>query len=216
MISLLQTRQKRIKRLESMSIHCGSHSTFKAGHCAMELVSWLAEEPHGSRPSCVCPVITMFVNRINDRIPTVEMRTQLLRPILPRLVNSRSDSNVEARRSYIVADAAVRIFAPIALDAHGLDDWAQTLRNLPVVEDVATAMWAEAWSMAAAADASYDASCAAYAAAAAASYAKATYADTCWAAAASASHAARATPRAQARVYSEALRVIEQMLAVSI
>ncbi len=107
---------ERLAQLAELPIHRSSHSTFESGHCAMELVAWLANEPHSDRPSCACPVISRFVVNWNDGIKIDEERTAALRPLLPIIVGTRSTKDVERRRGWLCADWAVRDSAPAWLE----------------------------------------------------------------------------------------------------
>jgi len=69
----------------SETLDKNSHDTFEDGHCAMELVAWLADEPFSARPACCSPVLGAFVRSWNDSLSDPP-RTELLRPFLPRLV----------------------------------------------------------------------------------------------------------------------------------
>lgn len=80
--------------------------------CAMEMVAWLAGEPHSDEPECACPVIGALVRCLNDSIASASERERLLRPLIPVLVNSRSSAAIEQARAMLVADAAVREVAP--------------------------------------------------------------------------------------------------------
>jgi hypothetical protein len=106
----------RLAELEKLAIHHGSHNKFEQGHCAMELVAWLANEPHSDRPACACPVVSRFIVDWNDRMRTDEDRAFALRPLLPLIVGSRSTKKVEQKRGWMCADWAVRDSAPAWLD----------------------------------------------------------------------------------------------------
>src|SRR6185369_9104799 len=194
--------------LDTLAINKSAHESFDQGHCAMELVAWLAGEPHSDAPACACPVISRAVIRLNDRMPSDEMRAELLRPLLPRIVGSRSTRVVQVKRAYIAADMACRVFAPMALEARGKLDLAAGLRALAPITDTETAKAAKEKCRAAAAAAAY----AAYAAAAAAAYAAA---DDAYAAAAyDAAAAAAADAAARKQVFTEGVRMIGVMLDV--
>jgi hypothetical protein len=112
------------------------------GACAMAAVSWLMHGKHSDRPECACPVLTSFIIPANDAMPA-DVRQRFL-PYLHRIAGSRSEEH-EAARTRILWLAAVRIFAPIALDQSGLHTEAEKLRALP--DDVSaakaeTAAWA--------------------------------------------------------------------------
>jgi hypothetical protein len=191
---------ERLAALETMSLKYGSHPNVEAGLCAMEAVAWLAGEDHSDSPACVDPGIAAAVRKLNDRMPTDKMRTELLRPLLPKLIGSRTDDVVlKRRRAFIAADMACRVFAPMALEARGKLDLANELRALTEITDRKTAIEARDKCR----------SAAAYAAAAAAAYAAADAAAAAYAAAAAAAYA----DAARKAVFVEGVRMIERMLA---
>lgn len=118
--------------------------------CTMEMVAWLAGEPHSDEPRCACPVIAAFVRAVNDALPSDEARDRYLRPLVPRLVNTRATYADERRRGLQVADALVHRFVPHLLERRGRSTEAAALRALPAVLDDATALAAlralEAWA----------------------------------------------------------------------
>lgn len=116
----------------------GAHATRDDGMCAMEMVAWLAGEPHSDEPSCACPVLAAFVRACNDSMSD-ELRNRHLRPLVPRLVNTRSSAAAERARGLRVVDALVRQLLPAWLRRHRRDDEARLLAELPPVlglEDV--------------------------------------------------------------------------------
>jgi hypothetical protein len=150
----------------SWTLDQGSHKRPEDGVCLMEAVAWVAGEQHTDVPECACPVLGAYGRQLNDRMP--HEQRQRLAVFVPRLVGSRSTKAVELERMYRLADAAVRVFAPVALDARGEHDWARRLRDLDPIVDKPTALTAKAAAYAAAAAADADADAAAAAAAAAA------------------------------------------------
>ena len=108
----------------------------------MEMVAWLAGEEHSDGPRCACPVVAAVVRAFNDALPDDAARSRQLRPLIPRIVNTRRDGHEERRRGYLVTDYAVRVFAPIALERLGNAEAAQSLRRLPAVVDRACALLA--------------------------------------------------------------------------
>jgi hypothetical protein len=109
-------------------------------------------------------------------------RTRVLLPVAldVRLCASRVDASpaAERLRAFLLADVAVRRWAPIALDAAGMPDEARRLRELEPVVDERTARAARAAASAAAweAEATADAIADAYAATAACAAAGAAFA----------------------------------------
>ena len=145
----------------------GAHEEFEAGYCAMELVSYMAGEPFSDHPECACPVISTFMRSWNDGIRDKEVRTRLLKPLLPKLIGTRSTKEAEQARAMLCVDWAVRVVTPAWLDlTPSLADHAATLRSLPTIETHEQLAAADAAAYAAAADAV--AYAVAYAAAAAA------------------------------------------------
>ena len=107
--------------------------------CAMEMVAWLAGEEHSDEPRCACPVIAAYVRAVNDALPTDTSRDRMLRPLVPRFVNTRGSANDERRRGWIVVDAMVRRLLPHLLDKRGKKEFAAALREMPAVADKSSA-----------------------------------------------------------------------------
>ena len=174
----------------------GSHTNREDGMCLMEAVAYLAGEPHTDAPACACPMLTAYAVALNDAMGTGPdgdaLRARYLHDLAPMLVGSRAPE-VEQARAFVLADYAVRVFAPLALDAAGLGDKAADLRALNAVVDEQSA-----WDAGAAADDAADAAAwaagdagaaaddAAWAAARGAGDAGAAADDAAWAAARSA------------------------------
>jgi hypothetical protein len=87
--------EERLQKLPELHIDGGAHDQFEKGHCAMELVSWLAGEKFSDRPSCTSPVLSSFLVRLNDGLP--EDLRQELKPYLPRVIGTAGDGQDEAR-----------------------------------------------------------------------------------------------------------------------
>ncbi len=88
---------------------------------------------NGNLPNDNSPVIDAFMRNWNDNLPNDNTRTALIVPLLPMLIETRSTDAVEVARGYMALDWAVRVCAPIALDAAGLKEHADTLRALPPI-----------------------------------------------------------------------------------
>jgi hypothetical protein len=85
-------------------------------------------------------VIGAFIVTWNDALPSDEDRNRLLKPLIPRLVGSRSTADVEQRRSYLALDWLVRVHTPAWLDLReDLKPHAATLRALAPIVDLKTA-----------------------------------------------------------------------------
>jgi hypothetical protein len=151
----------------------------------LDAVSWLEYGTLGDHPACVCPVFAAFGRGVNDAMS--DAGRQRLKLFIPRLVGTVDPAHERERAEYL-AWQAIRVFAPLALDAVGQHKHATVLRNF-------TGSLAEAaWAAGAAAEA---AAWAAWAAAGAAGAARAATAEAA-ARAATAEAAARATAGAAA------------------
>jgi hypothetical protein len=66
----------------------------------MEWVSILAGEQIKSHiPSCACPVVAKTVIHVNDHIVDDDLRLSLMKPLITRLLNSKSTNLVEQHRA---------------------------------------------------------------------------------------------------------------------
>ena len=187
--------------------------------CVMEAVAYVAGEPWSDHPECACPVIGAFLRSWNDSMNDEDR--QILLPLVPRLVGTRSTAEVEEQRAWMATDWLVREFTPAWLRLAGLDDHAHTLEKLatltdstsareaqPSVDAAGAAAGAAAW---AAAGAAWAADAAAGAAAGAAAWAAAGAA--AWAAAWAAAGAAGAALRPTVKVLQvSALALVERMI----
>lgn len=120
--------------IEEFPLRRGAHPTRGDGMCAMEMVAWLAGEPHSDEPSCACPVLAAYVRACNDTLGDGP-RNRLLRPLVPLLVNSRGDRALERARGLAVIDALVRSHLPFLLQRRNRHDEAALLAALPAVVD---------------------------------------------------------------------------------
>ena len=160
---------ERVAALDTITLDSGNHCNFSEGHCAMEVVAWLAGLGHTDAPECASPVLRDFTVGLNDRWDTVQRQT--LKPFLPRMVGTAGDGQDEAR-AYLALDWLVRTYAPEWLGVAGLTERARDLRDLPRIVDPASAQSAVPVAHAARQDAAA-ARAAAWAAARAAAWAAA-------------------------------------------
>ncbi len=116
---------KRQRLIDSVDLKYGSHTDRDDGMCAMEMVAFLAGEEHSDHPDCACPVLTGYTIRLNDAMP--EEWRQQLKPYLPLLIGTRDGK--EVARAELLADYAIRVFLPIALDACHLPEKAKKFRE---------------------------------------------------------------------------------------
>jgi hypothetical protein len=120
------------------------------GACLLDAVSWFEYGTIGDRPPCVCPVIAAFARGINDVMSDGER--QRLKAFLPRLPGTVDPDREQARAEYL-AWQAIRVFVPLALDAAGLHQHGQTLREFSGALEQAAAAAAAAACYAADGDA---------------------------------------------------------------
>jgi hypothetical protein len=142
-----------------MKLTYGEHATRQDGLCLMEAVAMLGGEGHTDTPKCACTVLSTFGRALNDGMGIGAegdvLRAKYLSDLAPRLVGTRSTPEVELRRALVFADGAVRVLAPLAMEAAGRVVAADALRALsPVIDQNAAANAAAA---AANADANADA-----------------------------------------------------------
>jgi hypothetical protein len=116
------------------TLRSGSHKPNDGKNaCVMELVSWVAGEPWSAHPQCTCPVITAFMVAWNDGLPNDAERSRLLLPLIPKLIGTRGDKELEARRATMAADWFVRVQTPAWLRLAGLNTEADALASFPEI-----------------------------------------------------------------------------------
>lgn len=194
----------------------GSHTDFDKGACLMEAVAYIAGERHSDHPACASRILTAHGIRLNDRFDDEER--QLLAPLIPKLVGTRTTHAVDVKRYYVLVDSAVRVTVPMGLEAVGWKDLADKLRALPEIDSPARAIEArdvtldvkrESYKRRADADAAAYAS--ASASAAAAAYAAASAAASAYA------YAAKNAGRSAARrpIVLASIAAFERAIAVT-
>jgi hypothetical protein len=131
----LKLIEERWAKIKSLSLKEGAHfpdSTF----CVMEAVAFVAGEKWSDHPECACPIISTFLRAWNDALPSDEDRDRLLKPLIPKLLNTRNKS-LEERRSLMAADWLVRVNTPAWLRLVGLKEQADALAELPEITSMA-------------------------------------------------------------------------------
>ena len=121
--------------IDTVFLRSGAHDTFENGACLLEAVSYVAGEPFSDSPSCVCPVLAAFGRSWNDTLDD-EARNRLLKPFIPRLIGTKSTSEVQDARVFMAADWAVRTFTPAWLRKAGLAEDAAALEALTALSSV--------------------------------------------------------------------------------
>ena len=114
----------------------GSHDPNDDDMCIMEAVAYVTHKKWTDHPPCVCPVLGAFMRAWNDGLPDDE-RTDLLKPFIPRLINTRGSRALEQRRATMAADWLIRTHTVAWLRLAKLDKQADLLASLPEITDFA-------------------------------------------------------------------------------
>ena len=115
-----------ITEIWKFDLRRGNSRDPREGACIMDAISWLEYGTLGDHPACVCPVIAAYGRGINDAMSDVGR--QRLKVFIPRLVGTVDPASEQARAEYL-AWQAIRVFAPLALDAAGHIADARKLRD---------------------------------------------------------------------------------------
>jgi hypothetical protein len=231
-----------IEEYEALTLAKGDHPDRSNGLCSMEAAAWLAGETHTDHPACVSPIIAAFVRRWNDDLDD-DARNRLIKPLVPKILNTAGDAKLETRREWMIRDWQIRVYTPAMLRLAKIDVEAKSLAELPEVVDTESlnaavkaltpartkaAAWdaagAAAWDAAGAAawDAAWDAAWAAAAGDAARDAAGAAAGAAAWDAAWDAAWAAAAWDAAWAALKPtvtdlqvSAVELLERLIAVA-
>ena len=129
----------RLAELDAIRLDSGGHDRFKDGHCVMEVVAYVAGEPHSDRPRCTSPAIAAFLRSWNDALDDADR--QMLRFLVPVVIGTATGAADELRRAWMATDWLARTFAPAWLRLAGLGEHAAALEALPELstDELATA-----------------------------------------------------------------------------
>ena len=116
----------RLSGYEALSLDHGGHESFEDGHCAMEVVAWLAGEGHTDAPTCASPILRHYTIALNDRWD--DTRRQTLKPYLPRMVGTGNDGKDQLREEIAARFLVDRLLADW-LALAGLDHLTESLRD---------------------------------------------------------------------------------------
>ena len=110
--------------------------------CVMEAVAYVAGEPWTDRPRCASKVLTDFCVTWNDAMDDTDR--QILKPFIPRLVDTKASPAIERRRSYMALDWHCRVSAPTWLRLAGLTAEAEAIEATEPIVDARSARAAQA------------------------------------------------------------------------
>ena len=130
---------QRLTWAQGLVLQAGAHLDNEDAYSAIEAAAWLGGEIPSRSPTHICPVLTEVINTWNDELSDT-YRTALLRPLIPRLVDTRATRAIEERRAWILADWMIREHTSIWLDLVGQREAASTLRALEEVRDPNSAL----------------------------------------------------------------------------
>jgi hypothetical protein len=146
-VTAFTVNPEKLAQLDQIEIAHGSHSSFEAGACSMEIVAWLADLGHTDAPSCASPVLTRYTIRLNDRWST--QQRQALKPFLPRMVGTAGDGK-DGLREQIAGQYVVGLLVPW-LRLAGLDEEADKVASsagdLPALRRALWAAREAAWKV---------------------------------------------------------------------
>jgi len=125
----------------------GDYDKHQASIMSAAVAKWRLDhgEPLGDatdKLDCVCPVVRRLAVSINNMVwwKTDGERTNILKPLIDNLLNTKGSDELMCRRAYRCADVAVREFAASALRARGFESEAEELEKLDSIVDKQTAI----------------------------------------------------------------------------
>lgn len=113
--------------LAGVPLSIGWHPQRVAPLSIMECVAYVAGKPHGDRPDCACPVISLVASVLNDFYP--DTHPSLAQRLL-RIAGSRSTGDVLRQRTEYLVDFLLHEAVPAYLDASDTQN-ATRFRALP-------------------------------------------------------------------------------------
>ena len=125
--------------LSKIVLKAGYHRTREEGMSALEAAAYLAGGEHSERPYGVCAIICEVMHAWNDDLPNDGIRTRLLVPLLPTILNTRAPREIMVRRSWMAVDWLVRVYTAAWLELAGLAAHAAALRALTPIVDMGSA-----------------------------------------------------------------------------
>ena len=131
-----QVNPNKIAQLDNIALDPGSHIDFTEGHCAMEVVSWLADEGFTDAPECASQIIRDYTITLNDRWK--DEKRQSLKPFLVAMIGTGSDGKEDVRKNIILREFTA-LSSPW-LRLAGLDSHADALDAAKTEGEIASAL----------------------------------------------------------------------------
>lgn len=113
--------------LDSLVLEAGRHSRPEVGMSMLEAVTVVSHEKFSDSPRTVSKVIEAFLRAWNDSMEDEER--QDLKPYIQKVINSVLTEDVEEHRAWQATDWLVRVQATAWLQAAGIGDLAEEIRN---------------------------------------------------------------------------------------
>ncbi len=124
--------------LGTVMLKRGNHKSIEEGACIMEMVSYMASEPWSDHPKCACPILTAYAIRLNDEFS--DNHRQKMKAFIPSLIGTRATDQIQVERKRVIRWRNVTAMYPLILDALGLKDIANNLRQFEnTIESMAKA-----------------------------------------------------------------------------
>jgi len=122
--------------LDDLTIAYGSHRAAEDGMCVMEATAYIAGEKFSDHPKCTSEFITSLCISFNDRLPSNAERDRYLKPLIPKLIGTRTTDADDETRRRMALNWVVRNRFPAYLRLAGLTAEAEQLEQLPEIVDL--------------------------------------------------------------------------------
>ncbi len=135
--------------IETLQLAKGAHISPEEGACLMEAVSYVAGEKWSDHPACASTVISDFMRVWNDDLNDEDR--QMLKYLIPRLVNSVGTAEIETQRKQMISDWYFKVHVPTWLEMSGLTMHAAEAREKGWKADwsaAGEAAWSAGWAAA--------------------------------------------------------------------
>lgn len=132
----MQISPEKLAAYQELQLQFGGHETFEQGHCAMEVVAWLAGESHTDYPRCTAHSIAELMQGWNDGFGSTTLdpetdirRTQVLKPLLLETMGTRPQNFSEPLRRHRIHQHVLGTLLPLLLLELGEASLAEEFEN---------------------------------------------------------------------------------------